>query len=105
MTRVPGAVIHRGNDNDHAKAEWPPAPEKVFSIRTVNPRFRTKEGVCVGGRYDAAKASLGKPSYYDEMPGLGARAAWKSGLWVDVDMTGKIVIIGIDFNHGLLLFR
>jgi hypothetical protein len=69
---------------------------RVFSVRTVNPRFRIKGGVTVGGSFGVAKKLLGKASYYDKMPGIGARAAWPSGVWLDHDTNGRIVCIGLD---------
>lgn len=92
-----GVVINWEKLKVVANAGGPPgAPEKVFSIRTTNPRFRTRAGVCIGSRYAAAKKSLGKTNFYDKMPGLGARAGWPSGLWMDIDTSGRIVTIGMD---------
>ena len=61
--------------------------------------------MAVGGAYQTARKLLGRPSYYDKMTGLGARAAWPSGVWLDHDPAGRIVCIGVDFDHGLILFR
>jgi hypothetical protein len=70
-------------------------PRKVVGILTSNPRFHTAGGIGVGSTYDAAKRSLGRPDEYSAVPGMGARAGWRSGVWVDVDTKRRVVTIGV----------
>ena len=97
VDRTLGAVIHWENVNVVANAGGPPgAALKVFGVRTVDPRFKTTGGIGVGSTYRSVKRSLGKPTDYSGMPGIGGRAGWASGVWVDVDTKGRVVTIGVE---------
>jgi len=74
----------------------PGGAPRVYEVRTWNPHFRLKQHVSVGSSYTTARKSLGKPNYYDKVPGTGARAGWRSGMWLDHDVAGKIILIGVD---------
>jgi len=93
-----GVVLTWENTQVFALAGGPKGgPQRVFTVRTNNPRFQTSGGLSVGDSLSAAEEAFGTPDSVASLhvPGSGGEACWPSGLCVEYGADRTIACVEV----------